>query len=109
MLALVFSPPETPRRLPVPQNHLSNLISKSEVNMANREKVASKHNKGEPQDKKQDQRHFKRAGLSDITNSQTFKKINPAELPISRQHFAHQDGPDHILPEGAWANIKDVH
>jgi hypothetical protein len=50
--------------------------------MANREKVASKHNKGEPQDKKQDHRQFKRTGPTDITNPQTFKKINPAELPI---------------------------
>ena len=50
--------------------------------MASKEKVATKQNRPEPPEKKNDHRHFKRGGSSDITNPQVFKKINPSELPV---------------------------
>ena len=50
--------------------------------MASKDKLATKHNKGEPQDKKHEHRHFKKSGSSDITNPQIYKKINPTDLPV---------------------------
>jgi hypothetical protein len=52
--------------------------------MASKDKFPAKHGKTEPQDKKQEHRHFKKTGSSDITNPQVFKKINPSELPVWR-------------------------
>jgi hypothetical protein len=50
--------------------------------MASKDKFPAKYGKAEPQDKKQEHRHFKKTGSSDITNPQVFKKINPSELPV---------------------------
>jgi hypothetical protein len=50
--------------------------------MASKDKFPAKHGKAEPQDKKQEDRHFKKTGSSDITDPQVFKKINPSELPV---------------------------
>ena len=50
--------------------------------MASKDKVATKHVKGEPQEKKHEHRHFKKSGNSDIINPQVFKKINPSDLPV---------------------------
>ena len=50
--------------------------------MASKDKVATKHSKPDPQDKRQEHRHFKKSGSADITNPQVFKKINPSELPV---------------------------
>jgi hypothetical protein len=47
--------------------------------MASKDKVATKHNKAEPHEKKQEHRHLKRGGSSDINNPQIFKKIHPFE------------------------------
>jgi hypothetical protein len=62
-----------------------NFVLHSDVevaNMASNDKFPAKHGKAEPQDKKQEHRHFKKTGSSDITNPQVFKKINPSELPV---------------------------
>jgi hypothetical protein len=50
--------------------------------MASKDKVATKHSKPDPQEKRQEHRHFKKCGSADITNPQVFKKINPSELPV---------------------------
>ena len=50
--------------------------------MATKDKLATKHNKGELQDKKHEHRHFKKSGSSDTTNPQIYKKINPTDLPV---------------------------
>jgi hypothetical protein len=42
--------------------------------MASKDKVATKHNKGELQEKKQEHRHFKKSSSTDITNPQVFKR-----------------------------------
>jgi hypothetical protein len=44
--------------------------------MASKDKVATKHSKPDPQDKRQEHRHFKKS------NPQVFKKINSSELPV---------------------------
>jgi hypothetical protein len=50
--------------------------------MASMDKVATKHSKQDPQDKRQEHRHFNKSGSADITNPQVFKKINPSYLPV---------------------------
>ena len=50
--------------------------------MASKDKIPAKHIKAESQDKKQEHRHFKKNGSTDITNPQVFKKINPSDLPV---------------------------
>lgn len=49
--------------------------------MASKDKGANRHNKVETPEKKNEHRHFKKPGGSDLTNPQIFKKINPSELP----------------------------
>ena len=50
--------------------------------MTSKDKVATKHIKGELQEKKHEHRHFKKSGNSDLINPQVFKKINPSDLPV---------------------------
>jgi hypothetical protein len=50
--------------------------------MASKDKVATKHSKPDPQDKREEHQHFKKSGSADITNPQVFKKINPSDLPV---------------------------
>jgi hypothetical protein len=46
--------------------------------MASIDKVATKHIKTEPQDRRQE-----KSGSADFINHQIFKKINPPELPVT--------------------------